>query len=160
MVCPFFRPHLYSEQSCRNICHCTVPCAAYTSQALLSMCEYMWQGQRPPSRQKPPPEALHLFQPIHGPHTGGFAPSPVLRTAASLARPSTSASIMQQAGTATRSRPAPTLHSGRMTLADVQLLSNAAASTSQAIAAAGPVVDGRNSSARLPSARPVSARRL
>lgn len=136
---------------------------------LMLQCQFMWfeQGQRPPSRQKPPPEALHLFQPLQGPQTGGFAPSPVLRAASgSLARPSTSASIMQQAGTATRSRPAPMLHPGRMTLADVQRLSSAAASTSQSFAAAGPVAAeraqvglcGQLSSARPTSARPLSGR--
>lgn len=122
------------------------------------------QGQRPPSRQKPPPEALHLFQPLQGSHTGGFAPSAVLRAAAaSLARPSTSASIMQHAGPAQRSRPAPMLHTGRMTLADVQRLSDAAACNSQAIAAAAPVVAERAPRSvhpRPPSARPASARRL
>ena len=114
------------------------------------------QGHRPPSRQKPPPEALHLFQPIKGAHTGAFAPSPVLRAAtASLSRPSTSAPIMQQAHPASRSRPTPMLHPGRMTLADVQRLADAAASTSHAIAT---VPAGPERGQSRPGARPSSAR--
>lgn len=93
------------------------------------------QDQRPPSRQKPPPEALHLFQPVHGSSSGGFAPSPVFRAAAtSTARPSTSASIMQQASVP-RFKPSGSavLHTGHMTLEDLQKLSHAAVSNSQAL---------------------------
>ena len=50
-----------------------------------------------------------------------------------MPRPSTSASIMQQ-GAAAKFRPAPVLQSGRMTLKDLQKLSSAAVSNSQAIA--------------------------
>lgn len=118
------------------------------------------QDQRPPSRQKPPPEALHLFQPMHGSSSGGFAPSPVFRVAAAgTARPSTSASIMQQAS-APRFKPSPVLHSGRMTLEDLQKLSDAAVSNSQAIASSGMPADRATVRpyARPPSARPTSAR--
>ncbi|KAL3140090.1 hypothetical protein ABBQ38_004370 [Trebouxia sp. C0009 RCD-2024] len=104
------------------------------------------RDQRPPSRQKPPPEALHLFQPVHGSSSGGFAPSPVFRTAAAgTARPSTSASIMQQASLP-RSKllGAPVLHPGRMTLDDLQKLSQAAVSNSQALQTQAPVAAGEN----------------
>lgn len=127
------------------------------------------QDQRPPSRQKPPPEALHLFQPVHGSSSGGFAPSPVFRAAAAgTARPSTSASIMQQASPP-RFKPSlsPVLHTGRMTLDDLQKLSQAAVSNSQALQLQAPVaapeevpisIARTRSNARPPSARPPSAR--
>ena len=135
------------------------------------------QDQRPPSRQKPPPEALHLFQPVHGSSSGGFAPSPVFRAAAAgMARPSTSASIMQQASLP-RSKlfGAPVLHPGRITLDDLQKLSQAAVSNSQALQMQAPVPAAEDvpisiaqsrsyarppsaGSTRPPSARPPSAR--
>ena len=138
------------------------------------------QDQRPPSRQKPPPEALHLFQPMHGSSSGGFAPSPVFRAAAaSTARPSTSASIMQPASVP-RFKPSgsPVLHTGRMSLEDLQRLSQAAVSNSRALQAEALAVGagdaavssiemssrphGSSSETKLlacpPSARPRSAR--
>lgn len=127
------------------------------------------QDQRPPSRQKPPPEALYLFQPVHGSSSGGFAPSPVFRAAAAgTARPSTSASIMQQPSPP-RFKPSlsPVLHTGRMTLDDLQKLSQAAVSNSQALLLQAPVaaheevpisIARTRSSARPPSAWPRSAR--
>ncbi|KAL0056398.1 hypothetical protein WJX82_010878 [Trebouxia sp. C0006] len=122
------------------------------------------RDQRPPSRQKPPPEALHLFQPMHGSSSGGFAPSPVFRAApAGTTRPSTSAAIMLQTA-APRFKPFPVLHTGRMTLEDLQKLSDAAVNNSQAIAASGipgdrvPIRPYRPPSARPTSARPPSAR--
>ena len=127
------------------------------------------QDERPPSRQKPPPEALHLFQAVHGSASGGFAPSPVFRAAAaSTARPSTSASIMQQA-TAPKFKPSGSsvLHTGRMTLDDLQKLSQAAVSNSQLLQVQAPIAAAEaipastaqsRSYARAPSARPPSAR--
>lgn len=135
------------------------------------MCQQWFgaQDQRPPSRQKPPPEALHLFQPVHGSCSGGFAPSPVFRAAAAgTARPSTSASIMQQASLPSfKPAGAPVLHPGRMTLDDLQKLSKAAVSNSQALQTQSPVAAAEDVSrsiaqsrsyARPPSARPPSAR--
>ncbi|KAA6419424.1 MAG: hypothetical protein FRX49_10682 [Trebouxia sp. A1-2] len=122
------------------------------------------RDQRPPSRQKPPPEALHLFQPMHGSSSGGFAPSPVFRAApAGTTRPSTSAAIMLQTA-APRFKPSPVLHTGHMTLEDLQKLSDAAVNNSQAIAAGGtpgdrvPIRPYRPPSARPTCARPPSAR--
>ena len=127
-------------------------------------CCWFMQDQRPPSRQKPPPEALHLFQPMHGSSSGGFAPSPVFRAApAGTTRPSTSAAIMLQTA-APRCKPSAVLHTGRMTLEDLQKLSDAAVNNSQAIAAGGipgdrlPIRPYRPPSARPTSARPPSAR--
>ena len=66
---------------------------------------------------------------------------------------------MQQAP-APRFKSSAVLHSGRMTLEDLQKLSDAAVSNSQALAAGGNPGDKaqRRPSARPPSARPPSAR--
>ncbi len=101
---------------------------------------------------------------MHGSSSGGFAPSPVFRAApAGTTRPSTSAAIMLQTA-APRFKPSAVLHNGRMTLEDLQKLSDAAVDNSQAIAAGGnpgdrvPIRPYRPPSARPTSARPPSAR--
>ncbi len=149
--------------SCTSLSQCEPVLTSMQMSNWISCFQFM-QDQRPPSRQKPPPEALHLFQPMHGSSSGGFAPSPVFRAApAGTTRPSTSAAIMLQTA-APRFKPSAVLHTGRMTLEDLQKLSDAAMNNSQAIAAGGmpgdrvPVRPYRPPSARPTSARPPSAR--
>ena len=76
------------------------------------------QGHRPPSRQKPPPEALHLFGAGLDPGCG----APALRDGP-LMRPSTSASVLRNPAhnmPALRQAPAMFMAQSRMTVGDVR----------------------------------------
>lgn len=76
------------------------------------------QGHRPPSRQKPPPEALHLFGAGLDPGCG----APTLRDGP-LMRPSTSASVLRNPVhnmPALRQAPAMLMAQSRMTVGDVR----------------------------------------
>ena len=76
------------------------------------------QGHRPPSRQKPPPEALHLFGAGLDPGCG----APALRDGP-LMRPSTSASVLRNpvhSMPALRQAPAMFMAQSRMTVGDVR----------------------------------------
>ena len=76
------------------------------------------QGHRPPSRQKPPPEALHLFGAGLDPGCG----APALRDGP-LMRPSTSASVLRNPVhnmPALRQAPAMFMAQSRMTVGDVR----------------------------------------
>ncbi|KAK9810526.1 hypothetical protein WJX72_012175 [[Myrmecia] bisecta] len=60
-------------------------------------------GVRPPSRQRPPPEALHLFTPLKGNPAQGFAPD---RSAPTSARPSTTMAMLSARSAASTASPA------------------------------------------------------